>query len=212
MLPLTKPDFEAPIDGGWVDPNFLPPALRVQLLELLKEGRIEGDAANDFVVACSRIAQATSTVASRQVASKTLSELDALATASRTLLHALQPVNLSADAIDAIDACCVSSAETLLSRAWEAVSALDQAARAAGDPLHFDRRHRASEAAGRGLLERVLTAYQALFHSMPPAGARQWFASFMTALGAHLGVTCGPRPVAAAIRARNAVTASSSTA
>lgn len=231
MDALQKPELAAHA-GDWVDPDFLPEALRTTLLDRLRDGGITGTDAADYLATSSRLAQYVDGARPAATAAAIKAQLEELATKARALQQAMGPHRLSDAALERLDA-AVDQAQRqhglvdwlaqlltgtepqggLLECTWDAVSTLEAACREAASQVEVSQRNRTAEAVGAGLVELMLDAFESRFEKLPPKDSRAWFALFMAALGDHLKVTCHAAAISTAIdRRRNAVPESSGTA
>lgn len=210
--------------GAIVDDSLIDATARKRLVDLLREGSIEGDQADRFIAACIGFATSLSLedqaptagavcrqlaylrdqAARLRVALSGLSPEAADAVNSRVLL-ALSGSDRHRDALSPqLEAVLASGrSHPLLALAWDAVLALEAYAEDCAQMIGPTVRLRATEAGGRSLLQLVLDDFERRFGRLPPSAEGGWFVSFMQVLGDASGLVCGPRPVRAAISQRS---------
>lgn len=98
----------------------------------------------------------------------------------------------------------VASDEGLMSATWDLVDALRQAAERAAADVEKGRGRRRPDVVGSNLVSLLADNFRARTGRLPPLGPTSWFAAFMRELGQCFGISCGPKPVANAIRALRA--------
>lgn len=227
MKPLDrKPLPDVAARARAVDPESLPESVRRALQVYLDEGGVDPARGATFLDSCARWVEVVARDRWRLPPSEQRQQLLALADAAREVQRAVNGLDdglvkllegvarqaarrgngLGIELSSAARGALAQRArgESVLVPVWDVAHALESLARAAAGGIEVHARRRVHEEAGAGLARLVVGAYVVQFGALPPAGNGQWFVAFMEALGTHVGVRCGFKIVAKAVReARN---------
>ncbi|MDM0118902.1 hypothetical protein [Variovorax arabinosiphilus] len=221
----TKPDL-GDGTGALVEANYIPGLLRGRLRRVLVSQGIDAHAAESFLQNCGEWVQQTiddklSIGPGRQreellkIAGNADRLLQSLALATQQTRDALQ---LQSELVKHSDAARDGVAETVpnsvvasegLDRtvqgiAWDFIDALEVLASRAAAALDPTRQSKPDQANAQHLTARIVDVYYGRFGRLPPSDPGAWFATFMSELGAHYSIPCGPRIINAAIKAKKA--------
>ncbi|WP_435456427.1 hypothetical protein [Variovorax sp. LT2P21] len=88
--------------------------------------------------------------------------------------------------------------------AWDFIDALEVLSSRAAAALNPTRQSKPDHANAQHLTARIVDVYYGRFGRLPPSDPGAWFATFMSELGSHYSIPCGPRIIDAAIKAKEA--------
>lgn len=216
MNSRKKPEFDR--TGGWIDPDFLPIAVKRELMLHLKQSSLADTAKTSLIEFCVEVAQmidtdtaayaqqvrqikAIESNARRLIASMTQmspSATEAFTAHADYLAYGTKPpINLP----KAIKAEIRRPGGNMLSSAWDWVQSLEQAAAYTVEQYRIDRQSKPEQLKARGFVSMLATRVRELTGKLPPKDRASWFAAFAACAGDHIGLHVGPRIVSSGIDA-----------
>jgi len=204
--------------AAWPDPSFLPAELRAHLVELLRDQGIDDAQAAAFVSECSRTVHFMHLVRERSKRAQVRDELEHVAKKAHETLLAMNRLSvdgwerlreeaaINVEWPDSVLAVMDELDEYPIQFIWDIIAVLEATALQVACNIDVQRRHRSAEDAAKELSFMVARQFFARFGWFPSSDQNGWFVDFMRCMGQHIGVTCGPRPVASGMKeARDAV-------
>lgn len=199
MTSRKKPDL-APVHAFIVEADFLPDELRTELLLHLAGSPLSDDQKTNLLRRCSELAQTPAVTAP---AAKQASNLEAIASNARRLLASMNMDGDTRDVLAMHARCDLGHDAEFLSRVWDAVRALKDAAEYAQQQMTVDRQAKPGQQTARNLVHQLAVYVYNLTGQMPPKDPASWFAPFVECLGKHLDLTVGHRIIKSAIDSAN---------
>lgn len=215
MREIRKPDFQAD-EGGWVDPEFFPFALRSELtLHLTSAPLSEAEKTNlinfaaeiaqmlfdDPLLPHKQIVEELRTVESN--ARRLLASLNTLSPQSTEAIH----INAKPMAFGAFRDLPIAQRvrqnvgadDGLLGSAWDWIAALELIADKAASQYTLDRQAKPEQLRARGYVTLLAERVRGMTGVLPPKDRSAWFAAFAGRIGQSVGYEIGPRMVASGI-------------
>ncbi|MGC5883597.1 hypothetical protein [Ralstonia pseudosolanacearum] len=195
MTSRKKPDL-APNPAFWIDPDYLPDALRAELLLHLAGSPLSDDKKDELLRRCSELAQSPTVTTP---AAKQASHLEAIASNARRLLASMNIDGDTRDVLATHARCDLGHDAEFLTRVWDAVHALEVAAEYTQQQMTVDRQTKPGQQTARNLVHQLAVHAYNLTGQMPPKDPASWFTPFAECLGKHLGLTVGHRIIKSVI-------------
>lgn len=203
MRALEKPDFDDDQSGGWIDINFLPQAVHDELKHHIGKAQLPEVKVKKFLNSCNEFVQVIHADRDTTGQDRVKMEIEKIANDAHRLLAAINSASPQArqclELFNEEQRGDVAENE-ILPLAWDCIQALEKAATYSADQIKPDRQNKPTLTNSRRLAGHVVGAYWRYFNALPPSNQAGWFAGFMTCLGDHCGMQCGPRIVSGAIR------------
>ncbi|AOK29871.1 MULTISPECIES: hypothetical protein [Burkholderia] len=197
MTARKKPDLSA-VPAFIVESEFLPDALRAELMLHLTDAPLTGEQKAALLRFCNDWAQlpADTTPAAQQSA-----QLEAIASNARRLLASMKLDDGTRDVLAAHARCDLGHDRDFLSNVWDAVAALERAAEYTREQMTIDRQSKPGQQRAHALVFSLAGHVCSLTGQMPPKDRASWFAAFAACVGEHFGLTVGPRIIKSGIEA-----------
>ncbi len=195
MTSRKKPDL-TPNREFWINPDYLPNALRAELLLHLAGSPLSDDQKANLLHRCSELAQSPRVATP---AAKQASHLETIASNARRLLASMNIDDDTRDVLATHAHCDLGHDTEFLSRVWDAVHALEVAAEYTQQQMTADRQAKPGQQTARDLVHQLATCVHNLTGQMPPKDPASWFAPFAECLGKHLGLAVGHRIIKSVI-------------
>jgi hypothetical protein len=213
-----KPDLSSG-RGGIVDPKFIPESVRRELLLHLEKSTLTDEQKTALLAYSNDIGQMEISD-ELESGKKQREQIEAVAANARRLLSSLKMLGQPArDALHAhsdylafgsappvelerhIKAQITQPGNTLLSSAWDWVSALETASNYTTEQFNIDKTSKPEQMRARGFVSMLAEQVRDLTGSLPPKDQAAWFAGFAECLGQHLELPIGTRIIKSGIEA-----------
>lgn len=203
-------------EGFFVDPDFLPPKVRQELLDNLADSDLTKSQREDFIAYTAEMVQALQGDETEYLAR--VRQLRALAEAAEALQRKAVALSDGAvEAFEAIEAHCSFSPQppielrqsviaqlrpgraALLVEGLQWVEAIGQVAGHAASSINVSRGARPAQHFAKGLIAVLVEWVVEVTGSKPPKDRSGWFVGYAGCLGEYLKRPMGPRVVSSAI-------------
>jgi hypothetical protein len=215
---MSSKSAQRAIEGVWIDPDFLPPKVRQELLDNLADSDLTLSQRDDFIAYTAQVVQEMQGDETEYAAR--VRQLQELANAAEALQRkAVELCDGAVEAFEAIEAHCRFSSQppielrqsviaqlradraALLVEGLQWVEAIGQVAGHAASSIKVGRGARPAQHFAQGLLADLVRWVVDVTGSKPPKDRSSWFAGYAACLGQFLSRPMGPRVVSGAIEA-----------
>lgn len=212
---LKRRDFGEMFKGGWVDPDFLPPGLKLRLRDHLPP-KWDDQKRAIFLRRIGKAVQTNACMSTTVPAALLIEKLEQLSNRARSLLQTLNQLDAEVIAVLGAHAQYLvhgsnpperlvygmpsRGEEGLFVFWWDVIQDIETASEYMANQINPAKTARPAQDNARRLARFAAQAVISVTGKAPPVSKGSWFPAFMRVLGEHYGLTCGAALVSAAVR------------